>query len=491
MDTIDKKMVYQNFTLLCVCFLLFGCCLCPRAKRIDAPKVALEESVQNKGFQRGELPLDWWRVFQDPQLTQFIEKAFQNNPTLHAARARILLAAAKAKNIRANLFPNILWGADVSSQKLSETGLVPFNLNPPPTAANTPLVFPAGFDHIPVYFTQTETEFILTYEFDLWGKNRNALKAAKGEMFAKVADMAFAQLELGIEVAKSYYELQINYRREEIAKTLVALQEEFLDLTKKRLLDNLDSRISINTIEVELTTLKQTLLTIQQDIFLKEDQLKTYLAADFTESIFAVEKVELPKIPVPENLPLHLLSNRPDISSQLWIIESAGKQIDVAKAGFYPDFNLAALFGYQTIHLSKLFEGPSVYYNVNPAVTLPFFDGGRLMANLRISEVNYDLAVFKYNELVLKATREVLDALSLISSYEKQERQAIKRFELQENLLQLMEMRVKNHLNSQLDMIKSRQNMLIAQDQEIQVLAQRIDASLSLIKALGGGFSCD
>ena len=193
-------------------------------------------------------------------------------------------------------------------------------------------------------------------------------------------------------------------------------------------------------------------------------------------------------MPLPKDLPVHLLAYRPDITAQLWLIESAGKLIEVAKAGFYPDFNLTAIFGYQTIHLSKLFIYPSTYYNVDPAFTLPIFDGGRLLANLRGSEINYDLAILQYNELVINAVRDVLDGIAVLkNSYEQYQEFKNRRSQL-EQIFNLTKLRVENNLNSNLDYLSSEQNMLVARDQEVVALGNTIQAALTLIKAVGGGY---
>src|SRR5262249_37028422 len=150
--------------------------------------------------------------------------------------------------------------------------------------------------------------------------------------------------------------------------------------------------------------------------------------------------------------------------------------------------NLVALFGYQTIHLHKLFQWKSSYFNVDPAFTLPIFDGWRLLSNLRISEVNFDLAVLHYNELVLNAAKEVLDGLAVLTNtYQQYKEVEHKTLDL-EKLLHLTELRVAHDLNSRLDFLISQQNFLIALDQEIVAFGNAIQASLSLIKALGGGY---
>lgn len=469
-----------------------SCTASSRAQPIDPPAVALDIAVQDAGtdplFKTTEyLPQDWWILFEDEQLTEFIQLAFARNPTLHVALANILMAAYNAQRVRAMLFPNLSLGADVSRQKFSETWLIPFNKTPKGTTS-TPTT--TGLTGIPIYFTQFETELTLTYEFDIWGKNRDTWYAALGEMQARTADEAFVRLQLGISLAKVYFQLQTNYKRQEIAQALVNNKILYREYIWQRMNANLENILALNTAEADVSSAKQTLLQIQGDIAVEEYQLKAYLAGNFEEEIFNanIVKQPLPKVPLPADLPLNLIARRPDITAQLWLIESAGRLINVAKAGFYPDFNLSALFGFQTIHLHELFRWPSTYFNVDPAVSLPIFNGGRLVANLRGSEVNYDLAIFQYNSLVLDAAQEVLEGIAVLRNADQQLQEFKKNTGYQEELFKLTSLRTAYNLNSSLDTLVHEGNLLVARDREMQALGNTIGATLNLIKALGGGY---
>jgi NodT family efflux transporter outer membrane factor (OMF) lipoprotein len=483
-----------SFLRLACFVILFGavssCSWSKRALPLDLPSTALEIARQDTASEvlidsEDWVPSEWWNLFNDEQLTQFILTAFARNPTLQAAQASILLAIANADRVRATLFPYLFWGADVSMQKLSKTGVIPFG---PISVPNTPSA------KIPVYFRLYETQLNLTYDFDIWGKNRNTLRAAIGEVRANIADEAFARLQLGISVAQVYYQLQIDYKLQQIAQALVTNREEYLTLIQKRVQDNLDNALTLLTAETNLAVARQVLLQIQGEIAVCEYQLKTYLAGDFEDAIFTVNVVDqpLPQVPFPCELPLHLIAHRPDIIAQLWLIGSAGRQIEVAKAGFYPDFNISALFGFQTIHFRELFRWPSVYYNVDPAVSLPIFDGGRLLANLHGSEVNYDLAIFQYNNLVLNAVKEVLDGIAVLTNSEQQLQQYEEALDYQEQILQLTALRMTYSLDSNLDYLNNEANLLNARNQEVVAFGNTLQAILALIKALGGGYDvCD
>lgn len=488
---------FQTMLLGVLLLTSAGCCSGLHVRPVDVPAAALEKAVAVAEdvpmLSRGSaIPQSWWHLFGDAQLDAFIEKTLQQNPTLQSAQMRILAAAYMAETLQSALYPYISLGADVSRQKLSRTGVIPFNTGP--KGSDTPVIsvpaMPGSASQIPEYFTLYETELNLTYHFDFWHKHRNTYIAALGHLQAQIAEEAFARLELSIRVAEVYYQLQMNYKRQDILQAFVDNRTSYVELIQKRLEGNLDNELALQAAESNLSDAKDLLLRIQGTIALNENQLRAYMAGDFQEEIFArpIHPCGWPKVPMPENLPMHLLAQRPDITAQLWVIESAGRQIDVAKAGFYPDFNLAAFFGFQTIHFAKLFSWPSTFFNVDPAVTLPIFDAGRLMANLRGAEIDYDLEILEYNRLVIGAVKEVLDGLALLRNTWQRLQESESKLSRQHELYRLTKLRVAHSLNSNLDELISEGNVLMSRDQEIIALEHTIQAVLGLIKSLGGGY---
>lgn len=459
---------------------------CHRAAPIELPTHAIAAAEEQAFLDSDSIvelshPLtnEWWTIFQDDQLNQFINTTFSANPTLMIAEAHIRQAAANAYRIGSILYPTLTWGADVSRQKLSTTGVIPFGGTAVPTTSR-----------IPEYFTLYETELNLKYDFDIWGKNRNALRAAIGEVNAKIADESFTRLQLGIAVAQIYYRLQINYARRELGKALIENRTKYYDYITNQVQHNIKDQSSIYLADSDLSDARQSLLQIEGAIAIEEIQLKTYLAGDFSDEINPISIAErpLPQVPLPKDLPMRFLSYRPDIKSQLWLIESAGRQIEVAKAGFYPDFSLIGLFGFQTIHYRELFRWDSTYFNVDPAITLPIFDGGRLRANLQGSESHYDLAIYRYNDLVLNAVKEVLSGIAVLRNRQQQLAETKRHLDSQEGFFSLTSLRVTHNLDSGLTYLLSEQSVLLARDQELIAQGNKLQAILQLIKALGGGY---
>ena len=378
----------------------------------------------------------------------------------------------------------------MSREKLSKTGVLPISgtgaissSSPIPQAPIVPGI-------IPVYFTQYETALNILYDFDLWNKNRNTLKAACGEVQSAIADAAFVQLSLSIALAEVYFRLQADYEQLRILREIHENREEYFELVQMRVQYNLDDNLIFYAALNNLIAAKQAVLVAEANIAVGENQLRAYLAGDFQEEIcdMHIDEIPLPKVPLPELLPLNLISHRPDIISQLWLIQSACFKIQVAVAGFYPDLNLMAFGGFQTIHFPKWFEARSTYGDIKLATGLPIFTGGLLQANLRSSEVDYDLEILTYNQLIIDAVKQVLDGIVILKNNNKQ--LELFRFEAaqQYELFRLTKLRMEHNIGSNLDYLNSEHEFLMIKRQEVIALGNTLRSILELIKALGGGY---
>ena len=330
----------------------------------------------------------------------------------------------------------------------------------------------------------------MSYNFDFWDKNKNLFRAALGQVQANIAEEAFAKLTLGISLAKVYFDLQMDYRKYEVAQAVVNNRKYYYELIQGRIKANLDNNIALSIASSGLADANVAQQKAQSNLQIHEYQLKAYLAGNFQEEIKDLKILENPisKIPLPADLPLHLISRRPDIISLLWLIESAGRQIEVAKAGFYPDFNLSGFLDIKPYTFANSSNGLAAFLISDPAVTLPIFDGGRLTANLRASEVNYDIAILNYNDKVINAASEVMQSISVVKSLHRQLQDQKQKAQAQKDQYSLTKMRMEHKLNSQLDVLTSEMNYLVSYSEEIDTLDSLIQAVLTLIQSLGGGY---
>lgn len=474
--------------IICFSLLIFSGCV-PLAEKdypIALPAKALESAVATADpsvFSDSSewLNCPWWELFQDPQLEDFIEEALTWYPSVQIAKAKIDQAYFESARVRSALFPSIDFDTDYLRERLSKTGLLGIAATPP---------IPGIPQTIPLSYTQSELSLNLQYELDLWDKNRNAWRSAIGDVHAAIAEEALSRLALSISVAQIYYDLQTNYARKTIIQNLLRNRQKFEELTRKRIQQGLDNDLALLLIETDVVNAQDLLTQLEGSIAVQEHQLRAYLAGNFEDVIepVAVSPQLLPQFPLPTRLPLDLLSHRPDIAAQIWRVEAAAASVEVAKAQFLPNVDLLGYIGFQTLTISQLFMWRSIYGAIGPAVHMPLFEGGALRANLGVQGTNYNLAVLQYNELVIKAVKEVLDGISVLQNTSQQVKENQELADIAKNQVHLTEARFKHHLNSSLDVLNIEQVALQAQDRLMVAQGQKIGAFLALIRALGGSY---
>lgn len=490
--TLSKFLIFLSLTTP---LIVSGCLKRHYPDVYELPEHALQESTsQTSGeapFIPGEWPnVYWWLMFNDLQLNALINKALADNPTIKIAQARIRLANYAAQAAGSPLWPSIGFQADVTRYRVSKTGaiagfaslensLTPVNPLPPPP------IGPPGFT-----FTQTEFNINASYTVDFWQQNLNNFRAAVGELLATEADAAFSTVMLSISVAQAYFNLQIAYAREEIAQKRVENRAKYVTLVEKRLKNGLDNQVTLKNAQGNLIGAEESLKEVQFSIELYKNQLHALITGNFLEPLnyISLDYKKLIQFPLPTNLPLGLIAHRPDVTATAWRVEEAAKKIKVARAAFYPNFNIMGLFGHQTIHPAELFKWRSIYGQAGPAINLPLFEGGLLQANLGTTHEQYYIAVEEYNQSILNAVQNTLDSLAGVK-YAFAELQDFKRMhELAEQSLLITEGRYKHQIDSYLTVLDVAFNTISREDQKLLAMGNYYIRFLNLISALGGGY---
>jgi NodT family efflux transporter outer membrane factor (OMF) lipoprotein len=203
-----------------------------------------------------------------------------------------------------------------------------------------------------------------------------------------------------------------------------------------------------------------------------------------------IERPELhvASVALPSRVPADLLGRRPDNVASRLRAEAASRNIDSAKADFYPDINLTALVGVQSVTLSKLLEGGSAVPSVAAAIRLPILDGGRLRGALAVRDAEYDAAVEQYNQALADALREVVDQLASMRSVQAQRVEADAALASAEEAYQLALTRYKAGLGSLLQLITVETQVLDQRQLRAELRSRELAVSINLMRALGGGF---
>ena len=460
---------------LLAALLAAGCAsfdgLAPKAQRTGAASLQAKATLADVQPSAAWPAANWWQGFGDAQLDALIEEALAGNPGIGSARARIDRARALAAAAGAALAPQGNAGLNVTRQRYSSNGIFP-----PPIAGS--------------WHTQTDLAATFSYELDLWGRNRAGYDAALGQARAAEVDAYAVRLLLASSVARAYAELSRSFELLDLARDTLKQREAMLDLTQRRVAAGLDSDLELKQAEGSIPAARAHIAQIEEEIALGRNLLAA-LAGKGPDRGLAITRPQLKAQPValPSVLPADLLGRRPDVVAQRWRVESARRDIDAAKAQFYPNVNLSALVGVQSISFAKLLTARSEDPAFGPALRLPLFDGGRLRANLAAKDADYDLAVEQYNQTLIEALREVVDQLTSLKSLDAQRAELERSLASARAAYALAAERYRAGVASYLQVLAAETPLLEQKNLRANLRARQLELSINLIRALGGGFA--
>ncbi|HEX5477974.1 MAG TPA: efflux transporter outer membrane subunit, partial [Burkholderiales bacterium] len=331
----------------------------------------------------------------------------------------------------------------------------------------------------------------LSYELDFWGRNRAAYEGALGRARAAQAEQQAARLSLAAAVTRAYLQLAAAWEQRDIAARTLEQREKLLELSRARLSAGIDSRVELEQAAAGIPAAREQILRHEEQIALSRSQLAA-LAGKGPDAGLALARPQLGPAPaalLPSTLPADLLGRRPDIVAQRWRVEAAARDIDAAKAEFYPNVNLNAFVGLQALGFDHWLDLGSEMAGAGPALRLPLFDGGRLRANLAGRDAGFDLALEQYNQTLIDALREVADQLTLARSIEARRHQSEAALGHAEKSYALALERYRGGLSSQLQVLAAESQVLEQRSLAAELRSRALDASVGLMRALGGGYA--
>jgi NodT family efflux transporter outer membrane factor (OMF) lipoprotein len=417
------------------------------------------------------LDQQWWLLFGDAQLTQLVEHALAHNPSLRVAQARLKRAQAGSELASAAGGPQINAGLDLTRQRYTANGAVP-----PPLAGS---------------IRENGTlQASASWELDFFGKNRAALDAALGQAHATEADAQAAAMLLASNVVRSYFALVRISAHIGLAQRTLAQREQAKGLVQDRVNAGLDTQLELQQSESALPDARYQIELLQEQRSLVVNALAALtsqqnVALTLTEPAQAAIKT----IAVANSIPIDLLGRRADIAAARWRIEAATRDIDSAKAQFYPNINLAAFAGFSSIGFDKLLQTGSDQWGVGPAIRLPLFDSGRLRANLQGKTADLDAAVESYNALVIDAVHEVTDQLTSAKAITRQQAEQSAAQVSAESAYSIAVQRYQAGLGNYLGVLSAETAVLNQRRQGVDLQARALDTQVQLIRALGGGYT--
>ena len=454
--------------------LALGACATVPGAHLAAPKPASAYRA-DQTFTAPEVswPGDgWWRAYGDPQLDALVDEGLAGSPDIAAARARLDKAGAMAGEARAALLPSLQGQGQVAEAKQSYNTGIP------------PAFVPHGWQSI------GEVTLNFNWELDFWGKNRKALAAAVSESKASEADLAEARLVLSTAIAGAYADLARLSAERDVALRAVQSRQETLDLVQRRVTNGLDTRGELSEAEAGPASARADLAAIDENIAITRDEIAALMGEgpDRGAAIERPKDASLKSFGLPPRLAADLLGRRPDLAAARWRAEAAASRIGVAKAQFYPDVNLAAFIGYQSLGISNLFLSGSGVGQAGPAVTLSIFEGGRLRANLKGARADYETAVASYDETLTQALRDVADAAASERALGDRLKQSADALAADEDAYRIARLRYEGGLSNYQSVLLAEDAVLTSRRTVVDLQARAFTLDVQLVRALGGGY---
>jgi NodT family efflux transporter outer membrane factor (OMF) lipoprotein len=466
--------------LVLLFLLLAGCEVGPKYVKADAPTTPAYKEAPPDSFKEANgqwkpaqpsdatLKGNWWEVFGDPQLNSLEQQLSISNQDLKVAEARLREARSVVKYNRAAEFPTISVAPGIASVR--ESANTPYL---PSTKATGDFVLP----------------FDLSYEVDLWGRVRRTVAASREEAQATSADYATASLSLHAELAVDYFELRSADAQKSLLDDTVAAYINALQLTQNRFHGGVAPRSDVAQAQTQLDTtrVQDTDVTVARAQF--EHAIAILIGKPPAELNLSPAPLDLQPPTIPPGVPSELLERRPDIAAGERRMAEANQQIGIAKAAYYPTLNLDASAGFEGTSIVNWFTWPSRFWAVGPQAVETLFDGGRRRAASENALANYDATVATYRQTTLTAFQEVEDNLAALRILEGEAQQQDEAVRSAEDTLQLFTNRYKGGVDTYLQVINAQTVALLNERNNVDILRRRMDASVLLIKALGGGWS--
>jgi NodT family efflux transporter outer membrane factor (OMF) lipoprotein len=417
----------------------------------------------------GMLKGKWWEIYQDPQLDSLENRIDSSNVQLRQAMELYLAAEAQVRAARANLYPTLSAGPSISRDRVS---------------AHRPLATSGG--------ATTYGDFTIagqaSWEPDFWGRIRRTVEQARENAQASAADEANVALALHAEMATDYFALRGLDSQIKFLTDSVADLERQLDLTQRRFAGGVSTGVDVAQAQTLLETVRAQLV----DLGVARAQYEHAIGTLANDSLPAFSippsplDLALPKVPV--GVPSQLLERRPDIAAAERLAAAANEQIGINIAAFYPTITLSGTGGFESTNPGTWIQGPSSLWSLGAQATELLFDAGQRHALTDVARHNYEAQADAYRNSVFQAFDDVEDQLAALRVLEQEAATEQRAVDAAQHSFDLSNTRYKGGVTSYLEVLTAEQTLLQDQVTAINIQSRQFAASVSLVRALGGGW---
>jgi NodT family efflux transporter outer membrane factor (OMF) lipoprotein len=449
-----------------------GCSFAPpyRPPSTEIPAAYKEAGPWTVATPGAKQASDWWKAFGDDTLDTLEGRIEGANPTLAGALARYDQARGYLGETQSAALPQVGLETDFSRNRQSD--------HRPLRSANQPNNFSSG---------TVEGEF--GYELDLWGRVRNSIAAGKAQVTATGDDLAAIRLSLEAQLAAQYVALRGYDREEALLRATVDAYSQADALTQRRFQGGIASAIDTGIAGTQLAEARAQLADVAAARALSEHAIASLVGTPASNFTIAPAQVNLTLPSIPLAVPSTLLQGRPDVAAAERRMAAANSEIGVVKAAFFPAITLGGGIGFQNTGLSGLVAAPNTLWSIGATSVLSIFDGGLRRSKLAVARASWTEQTASYRGLVLQAFQDVEDNLALLhhlSDEATQETEAETQAGQVEKLY--LNRYVKGAVNY-LDVVTAQTTALRTRLTALDLETRRLQASVQLIRAMGGGWS--
>ncbi len=434
-----------------------------------------------------EVPLAWWQELNDPLLSYYIDQAACYNNDVLTAQATIFQARALRQVSASQLFPQLNGNLFASRTYFSKNGPL-FAIGTEETTNTPGLPFELQVPQLQNIFTSL---IDASWELDLFGRIRREVEVTEALTQSAIEQKNDVLITVIAEVARNYIDLRSAQQQGALLEENICLLEQEAALVRERFEKGLDDRLQVDNVEASLATLKATLPPICAQIY-QYIYAISVLTGELPEALFETLS---PIAPLPQaseemmcGLRSDLIRRRPDVRGAERNLAAATASIGVAVASFFPTFALTADLGLQSLQFRKLFQLPSNTWSLGAISSIPIFQGGKLVGNLRLTEGAALGVAYTYQQTVLSALEEAESALITYTRERESVDQLQRAVERYAALDALSAERFKKGLVSLTEVIDSRRQLNSSQQSLLTGETAVLTDLVALYKALGGGW---
>jgi NodT family efflux transporter outer membrane factor (OMF) lipoprotein len=470
----------QCIVTLSFCLAIAGCKI-PESMQRTENKSVPESYNSNKQDTTSIANLQWRDFFKDQYLANLIDTALKNNQELMITMQEIEIARNDIRLRKGAILPSVRLGAGGGIEKVGRytsqgAGDASTEITP---GKEVP-------DWLPDYNFGVHAE----WEVDIWKKLRNAKKAAVTRYLSTVEGKNFVLTNLIAEIANSYYELVALDNQLAIVQQNIGLQKNALEIVKVQKEAARATELAVQKFQAEVLSSQSMEFDIRQQIKETENRINLLLGRYPREILRDKSSfVDLLPVAISSGIPSQLLSNRPDIKQAELELAATKLDVKVARAEFYPSFNISAAIGFQAFNPSYLVKFPeSLLASLVGDLAGPLINRNAIKAEYYSANARQVQAVYNYERTILNAYLEVSNQLSKIDNLEKSYDLKSQQVAALTRSIDISNDLFKSARADYLEVLMTQRDALEAKLELIETKKQQLNAVVNIYRNLGGGW---